>query len=104
MNPLIQHHREELTRLCRAFRVQRLDVFGSAVTGGFDLQVSDLDFIVTFSDTQAGGYADRYLGLAEALEREFHRPVDLLTERSIRNPAFRQAVESQRERVYDERD
>jgi predicted nucleotidyltransferase len=47
---------------------------------------SDLDFIATFADTHATGYADRYLGFAEALEALFGRSFDLLTKGSIRNP------------------
>ncbi len=36
-----------------------------------------------------------------ALEAVFDRPVDLLTERSIRNPIFRRSIEKKRLRVYD---
>ena len=103
MIPLIEEHRAELDRLCREFSVRRLDVFGSAASGPFASATSDIDFIVTFADTAGGGYADRYLGFAEALERLFQRKVDLLTERSIRNPIFRQAVEAGRKLVYEER-
>lgn len=42
--------------------------------------------------------------MAEALEALFGRRVDLVTERSIRNPYFRQTVEASRQRVYDDRD
>jgi predicted nucleotidyltransferase len=84
--------------------VRRLDLFGSAATGGFDEKSSDLDFVATFAETRASGYADRYLGFAEALEALFGRPVDVVTERSIRNPYFRQAVEATRQVIYDERD
>ena len=93
MIPLIEQHRIEVERLCREFKVRRLDVFGSAASGSFASATSDLDFIVTFADTAPGSYADRYLGFAEALERVFERKVDLLTERSIRNPIFRRSEE-----------
>jgi len=99
--PLIEQHRAELNRLCREFKVRRLDVFGSAATGRFHDSSSDLDFIVAFADTTTAGYADRYLNFAQALERMFRRRVDLVTERSIRNPFFRRAVEAARELVYD---
>lgn len=103
MIALIENHRPELNRLCRDYKVCRLDVFGSAARGDFENATSDLDFIVTFTDPMTGSYADRYLNFAEALERVFGRKVDLLTERSIRNPVFRQVVQSQRQSVYDER-
>ena len=104
MIPLIEQHRVELDRLCREFKVRRLELFGSAASGRFANGSSDLDFIVTFADTAPGGYADRYLGFAEALELAFQRKVDLLTERSIRNPIFREAVAADRQIVYDDRD
>ena len=101
---LIEKHRADIEILCRQYGVLRLDLFGSAATGAFDADTSDLDFIATFAETEMPGYADRYLGFAEALEALFSRPVDLLTERSIRNPYFRQAVAATRKPVFVERD
>lgn len=50
-----------------------------------------------FADRQpTGDYADRYLGLADALEKLFQCRMDLVTEESIRNPYFRQEVEATR--------
>lgn len=104
MIELVEKHLERISALCRQYGVLRLDLFGSAATGAFDAATSDLDFVATFADTQKPGYADRYLGFAEALEALFGHPVDLLTERSIRNPYFREAVEATRQPVYVERD
>jgi predicted nucleotidyltransferase len=104
MNGLIEQQRDAIRALCQQYGVRRLDLFGSAATGAFDEETSDLDFVATFADTRSPGYADRYLGFAEALEGLFGRPVDVITERSIRNPYFRQTVEASRQPVYDERD
>ena len=104
MNSLIEQQRDAIRALCQEYGVRRLDVFGSATTGAFDPTTSDLDFVATFADTRSPGYADRYLGFAEALETLFGRPVDVITERSIQNPYFRQAVEATRQPIYDERD
>jgi predicted nucleotidyltransferase len=60
-----------------------------------------LDFLVSLKDREpTGRYAERFLGLGEALERLFGRRVDLVTEESIRNPYFRHEVESTRQLVY----
>jgi predicted nucleotidyltransferase len=83
--------------------VERLDPFGSAAKSNFRPDASDVDFLVTFADARPGTYANRYLGLLLALEQLFHREVDLVTERSIRNPYFRKAVEATRQLVYDGR-
>jgi predicted nucleotidyltransferase len=102
MIALIEDHLEEIVALCREFGVARLDLFGSAAADTFGDE-SDLDFVAIFSDTSPGSYADRYLDLAESLERLFGRKVDLLTERAIRNPYFRREVDATRRVVYDER-
>jgi predicted nucleotidyltransferase len=93
-----------LADLCQRFRVERLYLFGSAADERFDSKRSDLDFLVTLQDQPPGEYADNYLGLAHALEELFGRPVDLVTERSIRNPYFRETVFAARQLLYDRRD
>ncbi len=103
MISLIEQNRDALAELCRQFRVERLELFGSAAKGTFQPDSSDIDFLVTFADVQPGTYADRYLGLLLALEGLFQRGVDLVTERSIRNPYFRRAVNATRQLVYDGR-
>ncbi len=100
MIPLIENHRTDVEQACREYGVERLDVFGSAATGRFRERASDLDFIADFGDALPG-IADRYLDFAEELERIFGRPVDVLTEDSLRNPIFRHAVERERQRVYE---
>lgn len=100
MIPLIDQHHATVVALCRRYGVRRLDLFDSAATGAFHDDTSDLDFVVSLADTSPGTYADRYLDFAEALEGLFGRPVDLITEPSIRNPYFRRAVEETRQSVY----
>lgn len=96
--------RESLTHICRHFRVERLYLFGSAADERFNSERSDLDFLVTLEDQPPGEYADNYLGLAQALEKLFGRPADLVTERSIRNPYFRETVFAAHQLLYDRRD
>jgi predicted nucleotidyltransferase len=103
MIDVVTRHLDEIAALCRQFGVRRLDLFGSAAAGAFDPATSDLDFVATFSDTAAPNYAERYLNFAEALEALFGRPVDVVIDRSIRNPHFRRAVEATRQPVYDDR-
>jgi uncharacterized protein len=103
MIDVVTRHLDEIAALCRQFGVRRLDLFGSATAGAFDPATSDLDFVATFADTAAPNYAERYLNFAEALEALFGRPVDVVIDRSIRNPHFRRAVEATRQPVYDDR-
>jgi predicted nucleotidyltransferase len=59
----IEQHRREIEALCREYGVERLALFGSAASGGFRANSSDLDFLVEFRTPLAPGYADRYFGL-----------------------------------------
>jgi hypothetical protein len=99
----ITNNRIALAALCRRYRVHRLRLFGSAATGAFVHESSDLDFVVEFADTHNADYVDRYLDFADALEQLFHRRADIVTERSIRNRYFREEVERTARVVYEER-
>lgn len=102
MIALIENSRSDLSELCQKFGVERFYVFGSAVSGQFNPNASDLDFLVRMGDRRpTGDYADRYLGLASALEQLFARRVDLVTEQSLRNPYFRRDVEASQRLVYE---
>ena len=100
MIPEIAVKQMEIARLCRRFEVVRLDIFGSAATGAFEPETSDLDFVARFARTNDTTYPDRYLDFAEELERLFNRDVDVITERSVRNPYFRAEIDRTRELVY----
>jgi predicted nucleotidyltransferase len=97
----ITTYQEQIASLCERYGVLRLDLFGSAARGSFNATSSDLDFVALFADRMSPSYVDRYLGFAEALEALFGRSVDLVTERSIRSPLFRRAVDRDRETIYE---
>lgn len=101
--PALDGKIEELTELCRRFHVKRLEIFGSATTGAFRPESSDLDFVVDFGDQPLGPWGGLFLGFADALEALFCRHVDLIMPQSIRNPYFRQAVDASRQLVYEAR-
>nr|WP_294529331.1 nucleotidyltransferase domain-containing protein [uncultured Rhodopila sp.] len=89
-----------LPSICREYRVRSLDLFGSALTSGFDPVRSDIDCLVTFDEMPEGGYAEAYFGLHAALEALFGRRVDLLTDRSVVNPFLRRSIDASRRRLF----
>ena len=101
MIPAVEERADELERLCLIYGVRRLDLFGSASTGLYNPDESDLDFLVEFQPAALNAYADAYFGLLEALVRLFGRPVDLIVESAIKNPYFLQSVEQTRTPIYE---
>jgi predicted nucleotidyltransferase len=101
VQPIIDTHRAELAALGRRFHVRRLDLFGSAATGEFDQDRSDLDFLVLFDPLPPAAYAKAYFGLHEALAGLFKRNIDLLTEPSLTNPYLRAQIEAERRTLFD---
>ncbi|MCB0795782.1 MAG: nucleotidyltransferase domain-containing protein [Flavobacteriales bacterium] len=86
--------------MCRRNRVAYIYAFGSSVREDFHAD-SDVDVLVDvkpMNDLEAGG---ALLDLWDGLERFFQRPVDLLTERSLRNPYLIAEVERTKKLVYD---
>jgi len=100
MNLNLSNYTAELSNLCAVYGVKRLELFGSASRGNFDLEESDLDFLVEFAALHPLGAFDRYFGLKEDLEQLFQRPVDLVEVKAIKNPYFRQAIEQDKVLVY----
>ena len=90
----------KLEELCREYSVQRLDLFGSASTGRYRPEDSDLDFLVEFLPVPITAYADTYFGLLEALELLYGKPVDLVVASSIKNPYFLQSIEETKTLIY----
>ena len=100
MDAAIESRREEIAGLCRRFGVKRLDLFGSAVSGGFDPRSSDFDFLVDLGEQSSAAYVEAYFGLQESLEGLLGRPVDLVTDRSLTNPYLRTSILQSRQPVY----
>lgn len=103
MISLISDNLDQIAALCREYRIRNLDLFGSASSGAFDPETSDVDLIADLGEYEPG-VSDRFFDFADALEALFGKKVDLLTEPMIRNPYFRQAVEEQRVNLYEARD
>ena len=49
MQQLIKKYKKELTNLCKVLNIQRMNVFGSAVSNKFN-ENSDIDFLISFSE------------------------------------------------------
>ncbi len=100
MIPLISQHSDQLAEICRRHHVKRLEVFGSAAVGDFDLETSDIDFLVEIQLLPPGKHADAYFGLLNDLQSIFGHSIDLVEAKAIENPYFRESVDQTRRPVY----
>ena len=80
----------ELVPFCRRWQVQQLALFGSAARGE-EKPGSDLDLLVTFRPEADWSLFD-LVDMRDELSRILGREVDLVEEKSLRNPFLRQAV------------
>lgn len=86
MNSSLLAHIKQLKSLCFKHNVESIHLFGSQATN-FYTENSDVDLLVKFSDSiDVLDYADNYFELLEKLETLFNKKIDLVSERSLKNP------------------
>lgn len=98
---IVEDRSDEIAEICRRHHVQRLCLFGSAATGAWDPETSDLDFLVTFDPAAAVTYVGDFARLQAALNQLFARQVDLVIDRDFTRPGFRTSVERSRTLLYE---
>ncbi|MCX5705831.1 MAG: nucleotidyltransferase domain-containing protein [Candidatus Omnitrophica bacterium] len=96
---IIDQNIEIIRDLCLKHKVSRLFVFGSVLNNKLKKN-SDIDLIVDFRDINIYDYADNYFDLKFSLEGLFKRKVDLLEDKAINNPYFRQSIDSTKQLIY----
>jgi len=89
----------KLTKLCNKYSVLKLYVFGSAINDKFRKD-SDIDVLVTLDSVELNDYADNYFDFKFSLEDLFNRKIDLLEEKSIKNPFLKQSIDTSKELIY----
>ena len=95
----IDRYSADINRLCVLHNVMTLYAFGSVVSDQLT-DKSDVDFIVDFDTIDLQSYADIYFDLKFSLQEVLKRPIDLIEEKAIKNPYFKEAVNNQRKLVY----
>jgi predicted nucleotidyltransferase len=96
---LLEKHSNDINKLCKNHKVKKLYAFGSVLTDKFS-QTSDIDLIVDFDNIDVTRYADNYFAFKFSLQDILKHPIDLLEEKAIKNPYFKQAISQKRQLVY----
>lgn len=89
LHPLVAEHLHEIRALSEKYGVEKLEVFGSAMTDEFDPERSDVDFIVHYPDGyNFGDFGSRLFDLEEELAAALRRPAQLVMTSALKNSYF----------------
>jgi hypothetical protein len=99
MNKILDEHIDQIRAICVNHNVKSLFAFGSVVTDRFS-DSSDIDLLISFNSMDYGDYADNYFNLADKFEDIFQRQVDLITDKSLKNPYFIDSVNETKTLLY----
>ena len=100
LHPTVQALMPQIIDLFQKHKIKSAYVFGSALTGNFNPD-SDIDFLVNLQDGLDPIDAGEHLwDLGYELENLLNRQVDLLTERSLRNPYFISEINATKQAIY----
>ena len=92
MEGAVEKYLPQIKKLLLQHGVERAYLFGSAVSGTMT-EKSDVDFIIKFpDDMHYTTYSDNYFALADALEDLLKKGVDLVTEKTLKNPYLMQSI------------
>ncbi len=99
MHPLINNNLSALKTILTSHKVTKAYVFGSTAKGTLTNE-SDVDILVNFEDNiDPITYSDNYFDLLFALQSLFSRNVDLVNERSLRNPYLIRSIKESRQPI-----
>ena len=100
---LIELNMDKIIALCKKYKVAKLWVFGSILTPRFNAD-SDVDFSVDFDaetiKNDCLDWAEIFFGFMHELENIIGRRIDLVCDDNIRNPHFRQELDSTKQLIY----
>lgn len=99
MQNLIKNKIAEIEKMCIAYDVKTMYVFGFACGNNFH-EDSDIDFLISFKDISFEKYTDNYFALHKVLEDLFNRKIDLLTVNSLSNPYLIESIEETKQLLY----
>ncbi|WP_128548022.1 nucleotidyltransferase family protein [Larkinella soli] len=91
----------EISCILKENKVKRAYAFGSVCTDHFTDQ-SDIDLLIAFDEgLDPVTYGQNYFTVLYAMESLFERPVDLVTERSLKNPYFIKVMNQTKIPIYE---
>jgi predicted nucleotidyltransferase len=97
---IVEQNINHVSKLFEQHNVDNAYLFGSVLTDNFS-STSDIDFLVNFGHVKLENYFDNYLGLKNGLEQFFNRSIDLMEEKTIKNPVLRRSINRNKKLIYE---
>jgi uncharacterized protein len=91
---------EDIHAAMKLHHVKDAYAFGSVCSNEFN-EKSDIDVLVSFKDMKTEEYADNYFALLYLLQDILKREVDLVTDKSLKNPYFIKSVNLSKKLIYE---
>jgi predicted nucleotidyltransferase len=102
LQPIFQQQLPKVIEQLKKHKVKRAFVFGSVCTDKFN-EESDLDFLISFYDgLEPLEQGELWWALYDNLKLVFDREIDLVTERSLKNPYFIKELDRTKQLIYGE--
>lgn len=101
MNPFIQKYISSIKELCKLHDVEKLYLFGSALSENFSKD-SDVDFLISLKkNLSPSEYTENYFSLHYKLRELMNKEIDLLVEKNLTNPFLMSSIDSTKELIYE---
>lgn len=101
MHPTVEKHLDEIRAAAERYGVEKLEIFGSAMTPEFDPERSDVDFIVHYPpDYDYGYFGKRLFDLEEEISDILGRPAQLVMTSALKKEYFRRNAGATRTIIY----
>jgi len=100
INVSLQPHLPSMISLFKKHKIRDAYLFGSALTERFD-EKSDVDILVNFDEhIEPLEKGELMWNLRFSLEDHLNRPIDLITESSLKNPYFIEELNEKKQKIY----
>jgi len=96
---IVEQNINHIFKLLEQHNVESMYLFGSALTEDFS-STSDIDLLVNFGQIELEDYFKNYMDLKDNLEHFFNRSVDLVEEKTVKNPVLRRSIDRNKKLIY----
>ena len=100
MIDIITENIDVVRQFFQKHKIEKAYVFGSALTDDFN-ENSDIDFLVKFQEgLDPLEKGEMWWGLHDVLRDFFNREIDIVTEKSLKNPYFIKELNETKKLIY----